>query len=126
MKVNTIDWFEIPTEDIQRAKDFYEGLLNVKLEKLNMPDTEMYMFPGHEGDVYGAMGALIHTEDIKPSMNGATVYFNCKNIDDELSRVEKLGGKILMPKQDIGENGTIAQLLDSEGNRVALHQYAKK
>ena len=124
-KVNTADWFEIPTNDIQRAKKFYEGVFKVTLEKLNMPEIEMHMFPGHE-DHYGAMGALVYNKDIKPSMDGSTVYFYCKNLDDEISRIEQYGGKVLVPKTDIGENGFIAHFVDTEGNKVALHSYPKK
>jgi predicted enzyme related to lactoylglutathione lyase len=38
-----------------------------------------------------------------------------------LAKVEKAGGKILMPKTAIGENGFIAHFADTEGNRVAFH-----
>jgi len=38
-----------------------------------------------------------------------------------LSKVESAGGKILLPKTAIGPNGFMAHILDTEGNKVALH-----
>ena len=61
-------------------------------------------------------------EGCNPSMNGATVYLNGgDDLNQVLSKVETAGGSVLMPKMEIGENGFIAQFVDSEGNRVALH-----
>jgi predicted enzyme related to lactoylglutathione lyase len=42
-------------------------------------------------------------------------------LDETLGRVEKAGGKIVMPKTDIGPPGFIAIVRDSEGNSVGLH-----
>ncbi len=125
-KINTIDWFEIPVKDMIRAKKFYENVFQIELKKVDMPDSEMLMFPGHEDDHYGAMGALIFDKNRKPGIDGSTVYFYCKNLDNELSRIEKNGGKITVPKTNIGENGFFAYFLDSEGNLIALHSYPIK
>ena len=51
-----------------------------------------------------------------------TVYLNGgDDLNIPLGRVEAAGGKIIMPKTDIQENGFIAQFIDTEGNRVAFH-----
>jgi len=42
-------------------------------------------------------------------------------IDVPLGRIEKAGGKILLSKTSIGENGFIAHFTDTEGNKVSLH-----
>jgi predicted enzyme related to lactoylglutathione lyase len=50
------------------------------------------------------------------------VYMNCdKRLDDTIAAAEMNGGKILKPKHQIGPHGFRAVVLDSEGNRIALH-----
>lgn len=122
-KVNTVNWFEIPTIDLERAKKFYETVFKVKLEEYDTPSTKMYTFPAIDKDSYGAMGALVYNEDLKPSKDGTTVYFYCENLENEISRIEPNGGKIILPKTNIGENGFIAQCIDTEGNKIAVHSY---
>ena len=56
-------------------------------------------------------------------MDGAVIYLNANpDLQLVLNRVEKAGGKILMPKVLIDENtGNMAFILDTEGNKVGLH-----
>ena len=119
---NPVNWFEIPVIDMQRAKMFYSNVLEV--EMMDMPpmgdDTEMVAFPWEEGAT-NASGALFKSPDAEPSDAGARLYFHCEDLNSELSRVEQNGGKILVPKTSIGEHGFFATILDSEGNKVALH-----
>jgi hypothetical protein len=49
------------------------------------------------------------------------VYFISEEINEELSRVEAAGGKIIRSKQDIGDYGFIALVEDTEGNMIGLH-----
>lgn len=61
-------------------------------------------------------------EQIKPSADGTVAYLNVgEDLSEQLAKVEPAGGKILIPKPEIGENGFMAHFLDSEGNRIALH-----
>ncbi len=81
--------------------------------------AQMAMFPFAPGI---ASGALVQSPDSKPSGSGTTVYLNGGNdLSDPLSRVEAAGGKIIMPKTSMGENGFVARFQDTEGNVVALH-----
>jgi predicted enzyme related to lactoylglutathione lyase len=120
MEKNVVNWFEIPVNDIARAKRFYKQLLGKDLQDLDMPNTEMSAFPMVEGGEY-ATGALAKSEGYEPSQKGIVVYFHCDDVNDPLEKVESLGGKVLIPKMSISENGFIAHIIDSEGNRVALH-----
>ena len=119
-KHNTVNWFEIPTSDIKRAKKFYENVFHIKLDKYDTPNVQMYVFP-YNNNNYGAAGALVHGKDLIPCKEGVTIYFHCENIEETLKNIEKNGGKILYPKMDIGENGFIAGFIDSEKNKLALH-----
>ena len=120
MKKNVVNWFEIPVADMTRAKKFYESLLCVELQDLPMPGMELSSFPMVQGGEY-ATGALAKSENHVPAATGTTVFFACENVDDQLDRVESLGGKVVVPKTSIGEYGFIAQIMDPEGNKVALH-----
>lgn len=120
MERNVVNWFEIPVKDLARAKKFYHQLLGRELQDLNMPNSEMSAFPMVQGGEYST-GALIKSEGYEPSQTGTVVYFHCEDVNDPLGKVESLGGKVLIPKMSIGEDGFIAHVIDSEGNRVALH-----
>lgn len=116
---NPVQWFEITTVDLERAKLFYSKVFNLEFQFIEMPDSSMYMF-GNPDEV-GSAGCLMQSADTKPSIDGSVVYFSCEDISRELALVEKEGGKILLPKTDIGEFGFFAQIIDSEGNRIGLH-----
>ncbi len=45
MPSNPVDWFEIYVQDMERAKRFYEAVLQTELERLNSPAIEMWGFP---------------------------------------------------------------------------------
>jgi uncharacterized protein len=120
MEMNPIVWFEIPANDIERAKSFYETLLGVGLSLNEMGPLKMAWFPMKEG-VSGATGSLVQAEGYVPSHSGTVVYFSVDDINGTLDKANANGGKTLLPKMDIGEYGFIAHLEDSEGNRVALH-----
>ena len=116
---NPIQWLEIATTDIERAKQFYQTVFDLSFEFVEMPDSKMYMFG--EPEAMGSSGCLVHGEGYVPSGHGTVVYFECKDLNEELSRVEAAGGKILIPKTDIGEFGFFAHILDTEGNKIGLH-----
>ena len=119
---NVLNWFEVSVNNIDRAKKFYETVFNIQLESMDMMGMKMAMFPYAPGS--GKLsGALVQSDMHKPSTDGVKVYFNGNpDLSDALSRVEKAGGKIIMPKTSIGDDmGHMAFFIDSEGNHVALH-----
>ena len=71
-------------------------------------------------------GSLIYNEEFyQPRDNGTLVYFASENCDNELSRIEAAGGKILQAKKLIAEEiGYMGVFLDTEGNRIALQSRA--
>ncbi len=116
---NPVQWFEIATTDLERAKDFYAKVFNLEFQFIDMPDAKMYMF-GESGQA-GSSGCLVHSLDNKPSTDGTVIYFACEDVAVEAAKVEAAGGKLIIPKTDIGEFGFFAQLIDTEGNRIGLH-----
>jgi predicted enzyme related to lactoylglutathione lyase len=117
---NAINWFEIPVNDLERASNFYEKVLGIKLTLNEMGPLKMAWFPS-EQDAPGAAGTLIKADSYVPSHSGTLVYFQVDDIEKTLQRINNNGGKTLNPKMSIGEYGFVAHFEDCEGNRVALH-----
>jgi predicted enzyme related to lactoylglutathione lyase len=118
---NAINWFEIPAKDFERAKSFYEEVLGAKMETQSMEEMGMTMafFPADWENGIG--GGIATGPGYEPSDKGALIYLNGgDDLSIPLARVEKAGGKVIVPKTSLGPNGFMAQFIDSEGNRVAL------
>ena len=117
---NAINWFEIPVTDFTRAKKFYETILGAEIMEMPFPNGRYGMLPSDMQN--GVGGGLAQGEGFEPSDKGTLVYLNGgDDLSVSLSRVEQAGGKIILPKTSIGENGFMAHFIDTEGNRVALH-----
>lgn len=118
-----INWFEIPVSDINRARKFYEQIFEIEMSEVDLGDgPKMALFPTEDS---GTGGALIQfLEWYQPSdSKGPLLYLNANpDLKTVLDRVEKAGGKITIPKRQISpEFGYMAVILDTEGNRIALH-----
>ncbi len=119
---NPIVWVEIAATDLERAKTFYEKVFDLSFQLIEMPGQKLYVFGSDDPNTAGAAGALVEADDNKPSTDGTIVYFSCEEVSVELARAEEAGGKIAVPKTDIGEFGFYARILDTEGNQIGLHQ----
>jgi uncharacterized protein len=120
MKPNPIVWCEIYVQDMDRAKQFYETVFEMKLEKLESPEIEMWAFPMAMESV-GASGALVKMDGVKSGGSSTIPYFHCDEVAVELERVVTAGGKIHTPKESIGQYGFMALVVDTEGNMIGLH-----
>ena len=123
MNTHAINWFEIPVADFDRAKKFYETIFAYQMPESQMGPARMgFLLYDFQGG--GRGGAIVHNPEFySPSKNGTLVYLNCEpDLQQVLDRVELAGGKVTMPKSDIGQGlGFWGLIEDSEGNRVALH-----
>ena len=119
---NALSWFEIPTNDLNRAQRFYETILDVKLTPIDLDNFQMRMFPTETAT--GVGGALCHSNSHKPSeTDGPLIYLNADpDVQYVLDKVERAGGRIIVPKTQISpEYGYMAVIIDTEGNRMAFH-----
>ena len=116
---NPVTWFEIPVNDLQRAKSFYEKVFDTRLDPVEAGGVRMAWFPRPE-NATGTSGGLIQTPGRAPAKTGTVVFFSVQDIDSTLAAVEMNGGRIVMPKAGGGEHGSIAHFEDSEGNLIAL------
>jgi predicted enzyme related to lactoylglutathione lyase len=116
---NQIVWCDIPILDLERAIRFYSAVLGSEVKKEQLSGTTIGILPHNDGEV-GA--CLVNSTDDKPSDHGLMIYLNANGrLDEAVAAVVSHGGKVLKPKHGIGPYGSRAVILDSEGNRVALH-----
>ncbi len=121
---NPITWLEIYVDDMNRAQQFYETVLQIKMTPMQAPggfgDLEMLCFPWAEGEA-NISGALCKTSSVKPGIGGTLAYFTSDDCANETSRVEGAGGKVLQDKFQIGEHGFCSVCMDTEGNTIGFH-----
>lgn len=124
-ETNILTWFEIPVSNIDRAKTFYETILDIEMIKRTDGNDEAAFFP-YNPDIVQATsgrvtGVLSKTNKNSPSGDGTLVYINASpDIQIVLDKVEPAGGKIIANKIRIPA-GFIAVIMDTEGNKVGLH-----
>ncbi len=117
---NPIAYVELPVADLDRAIAFYTAVFGFALERQTIDGYDMALFPAAEGAA-GASGALVKGDVYVPGKTGPIVYFGVTDIDAVITRAKARGAKILYDKKDVGAFGFVAEIEDSEGNRIALN-----
>jgi len=118
---NSIVWVDIPVLNLDRSIKFYSAVIGSPVAKQDYPGMSIGLLPHVEGKGE-VSGCLFTSPDAKPSDQGPLIYLNAQGrLDQAVAAVEANGGKVLQPKHAIGPHGFRAVILDSEGNRVALH-----
>ena len=121
---NAINWFEIPSTDLDRAAKFYETIFGISMIPMDFSKIKMRMFP-LDDMMTGVGGAIVDSGGFhKPSASeGPLIYLNGNpDVQNVLDKVEAAGGQIAVPKTEISpEYGNMAVIIDTEGNRVGLH-----
>lgn len=117
---NLASIIEIPVADLTRAIAFYETILEVSIEKMEMDGVQMGVLPS-DGKTVSVV--LAKGDDYKPTTDGALVYLNAgADLQTALDKVAQNGGKIVVPKTAISpEMGYFALFIDTEGNKLGLH-----
>ncbi len=116
--MSVLVWADVPVNDLERARRFYSHVLGVELQTPpGLEGTAMAM--GEPPSIDLAQGSGIEAS----TTAGTTIYFGTADLDGMLRRVEEAGGRILQPKQFMGDMiGYIAFVVDTEGNRIGLQQ----
>lgn len=124
-QTNVLTWFEIPVSDIDRAKTFYETILDIEMIQRKDGNDEAVFFPFDPNVIQATSGritgVLTKTDRNTPSDRGTVVYINASpDIQLVLDKVNQSGGKIVLPRTKMPA-GFIAVIIDTEGNKVGLH-----
>lgn len=114
-----ISWFEIPAFDFQQAVQFYSHIFDIEMVQNVIGASSVAFFPA----TTGIGGAVIAGPGSVPSDKGPLIYLNGgKDLNKVLLKVESVGGRIVMPKTAIQEDGGyFAIFIDSQGNKLALY-----
>jgi predicted enzyme related to lactoylglutathione lyase len=122
--------FMIPADNIDRAKHFYHNLLGWKIEptKNPMDPSKMAAMQYHDISTGAAKEGTMNTGGLyKRHMSESILTFvEVEEIDKVLAKVENLGGRITMQKEEIKGVGLTAVIQDSEGNVIGLWKPAMK
>lgn len=120
MEQHMINWFEIPVSDFERALKFYQTIFDIQMSVNAMHGYKMGFFPVHDGHIGGA---ICYGEGYIPSGAGSLLYLNANpDVNLVLDRAALHGGRVIVPKTLISEEaGYYAFIVDTEGNRIALH-----
>ncbi len=118
MKPNIV-WFDIPALDLDRAIRFYSAVLGRPIEQEDLGGVPTAMLPTADG---AQQGCVVLVKDFKPSPDGIMIYFDVNGrLQQAVTAVRTHGGTVQQDIHSIGQYGFRAEVLDSEGNCIALH-----
>ena len=116
-------YFEVPAEDMKRAKKFYATAFGWTTKDMGedystilCAQTDQYMHSTEKGAITGGIQKK-GERAVSP-----TVVVQVEDIDQAIKNIELAGGRIVVPKDEMGGMGWYAQFNDSEGNRIGLFQ----
>lgn len=117
---NRVVWVDIPVMNLERAVRFYSAVIGQPVTTQSAPGFSFALFP-HQGNEVG--GCLVPVGDGNgPSEHGPLVYLNVEGrMKQAVEAAGANGGRVVEPAHSIGPHGFRAVVIDSEGNRIALH-----
>jgi len=127
MAADTLCWTDIPVTNLDRAITFYSAVLGQEVRKLSEGDMEYGLLPHEEQSASGCLVVRGDSGGMKnePSQTGPLIYLLVEGrLDEAVKAVRANGGKVLQDRQQIGPHGFRTVIIDSEGNRLALHSSA--
>ncbi len=120
MKIAT--WFQIPALDLDRAVVFYGTVFGAEFHRVDTAADKHAFFKFAAPDPMRTGGEIVQSARQQPSSDGVLLYLQAPGgVDTVLAKVTAAGGAVISPKTSIGENGWIALIRDTEGNRLGLH-----
>lgn len=114
---NRVVHFEIPCNDPEKTMGFFKEVFGWSFQQFG---NEQYWTAktGDSGSP-GINGGIMKKRDPnQPVVNS----INIENIDEFIAKVEKAGGKIVVPKMPIPSVGWLAYFTDPDGNIHGLYQ----
>lgn len=115
-QLNTLLWLDLPARDLDRAKNFYQQVLELMAHdhRPDQPSISFYIDPAGSGLT------LLQSETVSSGM--ATPYLSCEGRLQQATAWARLnGGQVISELEAMQPFGYRSLLLDSEGNRIALH-----
>ena len=115
-------WFEVPADDVARAKNFYSELFGWKNDRMPGPMEYWHLDTG--GPDASPDGGVIKRQNA--GHRGITNYIAVASVNEWAAKVQKLGGQVCMPKTPAPGMGYFAICQDTEGNMFGLWESDSK
>ena len=123
--------FEIPAENVERAKKFYSSIFNwniadvppefgVGYSLVHTGEVDEKQMPKESGAINGGM--FKRADDLK----NPVIIINVEDVDDSMEKIKGAGGVIVREKRKVGDMGYVAYFKDTEGNVLGVWENAKK
>lgn len=103
--------FEIPVDDVDRARKFYQGLFDWEFEDTGQ---DYHIIRTGEGELGGGMMKRVVPEQ-RP-----VLYVSVESVDEYVKKIQDADGTVVVPKMAVPTMGYFAQALDTEGNVFAI------
>ena len=121
-ELDKIVHFEIPSDDISRAQNFYSSIFGWQLDEMEgmdytivrTVDVDEQQMPKEPWAINGGMMKR------SPATPSPVITINVDSINDSLKKVEVGGGSVVQPRQEIPGMGAFAYFKDTEGNVMGL------
>jgi len=118
--VGNLIWFEIPADDVERARRFYGALFGWQINK--MPGMDYWHIDTGGADA-SPDGGMMARKDPRQQI---TNYVFVESVNKAAAKVKKLGGRICMPKTAVPGMGYFAICMDTENNAFAVWERSEK
>lgn len=124
--MNKVVHFEVPADDLGRAKEFYGSVFGWRLDTMPMPGggdytsavttsvDEKTQMPTEPGAINGG---LVQRDQAMPA---PVITIDVDAIDVTLKEIDAGGGSIVVPRTEIPGMGAFAYFKDPEGNVMGL------
>ena len=113
----TIVHFDLPADDVERAKTFYEGLFDWKFQSVPMP-TPYYLIETTDSDGEESVGGGMGQREAPGQV--ITNYIGVDSVDEYSAKVEAAGGSVVQSKMTVPGWGYLALCVDTENNTFGL------
>jgi predicted enzyme related to lactoylglutathione lyase len=120
----TIVYFQIPSDDIESSKEFYNQLFGWKIDKFpesNTPEgMENWTVTTTDDKGNKALGGGMSKRQMPQQQ--ITNFIDVKSVGEYSPKVEKLGGKVVVPKTAVPGMGYYAVCVDTENNSFGMFE----
>ena len=118
----TIGWIDLTSSDAEGVRDFYRDVVGWTAQPVDMGEHQDWCMAPESGE---PVAGICHARGPNASMPPCwLIYITVADLDASLSRVEGLGGRVLIPPRSLGGHGRMAVIEDPAGAVSALHQSA--
>jgi|RhiMethySRZTD1v2_1073278.scaffolds.fasta_scaffold98661_2 uncharacterized protein len=111
--INTINYFELPSDNNEQLKQFYNSVFNWTFKEGK--DTADYWYT----ESAGIKGALLKRRS--GEQNAPTLFIQVDSIDNCIAKAEREGAKVVVDKQEVSE-GIFAIMKDPQQNAIGVWQ----